>query len=61
MLVRLTVAIANDQPKSRNLPESVLLETRLVPAAAPMPGDTRDGHDGHEHYSESHRRHDASV
>ena len=34
---------------------------RLVPATAPMPGHTRDGYDGYEHYSESHRRHDASV
>jgi hypothetical protein len=33
----------------------------LVPAAAPMPGHTRDGHDGYEHYRDSHRRHVASV
>jgi hypothetical protein len=32
----------------------------LVPAPAPMPGDTHDGHEGHKHYSES-CRHDASV
>jgi len=41
--------------------EENLSETRLVPAAAPMPGHTRDGYDGYEHYSERHRRHDASV
>jgi hypothetical protein len=34
---------------------------RLVPAAAAVPGYTRDGYDGDEHYSESHRRHDASI
>ena len=47
--------------KSLNLTASVLLETRLVPTAAPMPGHTCDGHDGYEHHSESHCRHDASV
>ena len=36
-------------------------KTRLVPAAAPMPGHTCDGRDGYEHYGERHCRHDASV
>jgi len=45
----------------RFVPKADIPANSLVPAVAPMPGHARDGHDGYQHYSKSHGRHDASV